>query len=71
MAYFRIRASKDLLQKVSTIIIDDSTRGSKAWENILFQKFYDNFVIISFTWNDFYLLGHSPQQPICIGFQMS
>jgi len=48
---------KGSIAKVSTIITDDSTRGSKARENVLFQKNYDNYVIISFTWNDFYPLG--------------
>jgi len=43
---------------VGAIITDDSMRGSEAWEDVLFQKLDDNFVVISFAWNDFYLLGH-------------
>ena len=41
---------------MSAIITDDSTRGSEAWKNVLFQKLDDNFVVISFAWNDFYPL---------------
>ena len=38
---------KRSIAKVSAIITDDSTRGFEAGKNVLFQKLYDNFVIIS------------------------
>ena len=52
------KSFKGSIEKVSNIITDDSTRGSEARENVLFQRFYINFVIISFTRNGFYPLGH-------------
>jgi len=52
------KSFKGSIAKVGAIITDDSTRGSEAREDVLFQKLDDNFVIISFTWNGFYLLGH-------------
>ena len=61
------KSFKGSIAKVSAIIADDSTRGSEVLKNVLFQKLYDNFVIISSIRNGFH---PSPQQPICIGFQM-
>jgi len=52
------KSFKGSIAKVSIIITDNRTRGFEARENFLFQKLYDNFVIISFTWNGFYPLGH-------------
>jgi len=46
------------IAKVGAIITDDSTRGSEAREDVLFQKLDDNLVVISFAWNGFYPLGH-------------
>jgi len=41
------------IAKEDAIITDDSTRGSEALEDVLFQKLDDNLVVISFAWNGF------------------
>jgi len=52
------KSFKGSIVKVGDIINNDSTRGSEVREDVLFQKLDDNFVIISFAWNSFYLFRH-------------
>ena len=46
------------IARVSAIITEDSTRGSEAREDVLFQILDDNLVVISFAWIGFYPFGH-------------
>jgi len=58
------KSFKGSIAKVGTIITDDSTRSSEARDDVLFQKLDDNFIVISFVRNSFYLfenIVHSNQ----------
>ena len=55
---FLHKSFKESIAKVGVIITDDSTRDSEAREDVLFQKLDDNLVVISFSWINFYPLGH-------------
>jgi len=66
------KSFKGSIVKVGSIITDDSTRGSKALEDVLLQKLDYNFVVISFAWNGFYPFGHIiHSNQLCFGFQIN
>ena len=55
---FSYKSFKRSIAEISVIIIDDSTRGSKAQENVLFQELDNNSVVFCLARDDFNPFGY-------------
>lgn len=51
--YILIKSFDRSITKMCLVITDYCARCVKARKDVFFQKLHDNFVVVSFTWNNF------------------